>query len=194
MHRVLEGSPEPFTTANLEKRAALSRFQPHGVLISDADGRDERRPFNAAVLDEHRPMHQMAERITAKVQQEADALVDHVRWSGRLTWDAFIRDVVARRTSTDARRHRPRRSRTDGHARQPAPRRQLVLPQPRRDDLRQRFEQRLRRHIGRGEPGSLAQLMASVPATEATMPHQQVRSGCSPSLPRAWRPSVRWRC
>src|SRR5687767_12119774 len=34
MDRVLGQTPEPFATATLEKRAALSRFEPHGVLIS----------------------------------------------------------------------------------------------------------------------------------------------------------------
>lgn len=34
VHRVLNGSPEPFTPASLEKRGALGHFQPAGVLVS----------------------------------------------------------------------------------------------------------------------------------------------------------------
>src|SRR5215208_3128453 len=34
VRRILAESPEPFATANREKVAALSHFQPHGVLIS----------------------------------------------------------------------------------------------------------------------------------------------------------------
>src|SRR5215213_9509014 len=46
--RVLAESPEPFATANREKRAALSHFQPHGVLISHGPERSDRRRFNEA--------------------------------------------------------------------------------------------------------------------------------------------------
>jgi hypothetical protein len=48
--RVLEGSPEPFAVASREKRAALSHFQPQGVLVSHGAERIDRRRFNEAVL------------------------------------------------------------------------------------------------------------------------------------------------
>ena len=51
LRRVLDQSPETFSTANREKWAALASFQPHGVLISDPDQRAQRRPFNERVLD-----------------------------------------------------------------------------------------------------------------------------------------------
>jgi hypothetical protein len=49
VHRVLDGSPEPFATASSEKRAALAHFQPRGVLISHGPERADR-------LDPEKPL------------------------------------------------------------------------------------------------------------------------------------------
>lgn len=174
VHRVLDGSPGTFATANLEKRAALSHFQPHGVLISDASERSHRRPFNEAVLDEHEPMHGMAEQFTAKVRDEAAELRAQMRRTGVLTWDDFVIAwwrVVRRIVLGDAAR--------DDHAltdmltglRRDA---NWSYLKPKRDDLRERFLRQLRGHLDRAEPGSLAHLVASLPATGATAPEQQV--------------------
>ncbi|GAB3584667.1 cytochrome P450 [Amycolatopsis endophytica] len=82
--RVLAGSPEPFTPANLEKRAALSQFQPHGVLISREPERARRREWNERVLETDRPTHHLAPSVEAKVAEEFAAL-----GPGPLDWDAF---------------------------------------------------------------------------------------------------------
>jgi cytochrome P450 len=49
-----------------------------------------------------------------------------------------------------------------------------AFARPKRTGLRERFDARLRHHLERAEPGSLAEMVASVPVTEATSPHQQV--------------------
>lgn len=54
VHQVLETSPHPFAVATVEKRAALAHFQPHGLLITPGDLREDRRRFNEAVLDTER--------------------------------------------------------------------------------------------------------------------------------------------
>lgn len=74
VQRVLAASPEPFATATREKRAALGRFQPHGVLISDAADRPDRRRWNEAVLDTARPVHHLAGPLTDVVREEARGL------------------------------------------------------------------------------------------------------------------------
>jgi cytochrome P450 len=174
VHRVLDGSPEPFATANREKRAALSHFQPHGVLISDAEERADRRPFNEEVLGESHPMHAMAGRFTEVIREEAAGLVSHASGSGTLDFDAFIDAwwrCVRRVVLGDAAR--------DDHAltdmltelRHDA---NWAYLKPRKDELRQRFERQLIGHLRRAEPGSLAELVAEVDAPVGTVPHQQV--------------------
>lgn len=82
--RVLAESPEPFTPANLEKKAALSQFQPHGVLISDGRDRDRRREWNERALETSRPTHHLAPSVAAKAAEEFATL-----GPGPLGWDAF---------------------------------------------------------------------------------------------------------
>ncbi|NIH88057.1 cytochrome P450 [Amycolatopsis granulosa] len=82
--RVLARSPEPFTPANLEKRAALSQFQPHGVLISGEPDRARRREWNERALETGRPVHHLAPAVEAKVAGEFGAL-----GPGPLDWDTF---------------------------------------------------------------------------------------------------------
>jgi cytochrome P450 len=174
VHRVLNGTPEPFATANREKRAALSHFQPHGVLISDASDRAHRRPFNEAALDTHSPIHHLAGGFVAQVREEAEILLDVVDRTGRLTWDDFVTAwwrAVRRVLFGDAAR--------DDHAltdmltelRHDA---NWSYLKPKNSDLRARFERQLLGHIRRAEAGSLAELVANLPADERTVPHQQV--------------------
>ncbi|KAK0340185.1 hypothetical protein LTR94_031558, partial [Friedmanniomyces endolithicus] len=54
VRRVLDESPEPFSAASSEKRAALSHFEPEGALISCGRERAERRRFNEEVLEHER--------------------------------------------------------------------------------------------------------------------------------------------
>src|SRR5215212_590087 len=90
VREVLERSPETFVVSNLEKRGALSHFQPEGVLLSDGPVRSERRRFNEAVLDSARPVHQLLVAIVGKVREEADHITEAADAAGVLTWDDFI--------------------------------------------------------------------------------------------------------
>src|SRR4051794_6119460 len=89
VNRVLDGSPEPFATATLEKRAALSRFEPHGVLISHGAERADRRRFNEEVLDTERPVHRLAADVVATAGEEAAPLLEALRQPAGLGWDGF---------------------------------------------------------------------------------------------------------
>ena len=70
-HRVLDASPDPYATAAREKKAVLGRFEPHGVLISDAADRPERRRWNEVVLDTSAPLHHLAGPMVTVVREEA---------------------------------------------------------------------------------------------------------------------------
>lgn len=54
---VLDLSPDPFSPASAEKRAALRHFQPRGVLISGPDERPALRDWNERALETGRPVH-----------------------------------------------------------------------------------------------------------------------------------------
>ena len=84
----LDGTPEPFTPASREKRAALSRFQPTGVLISNASHRAIRRPLNERVLETGSDLHTLAPRFSVVVEAEIAHLLDEIS-DGLLTWDDF---------------------------------------------------------------------------------------------------------
>lgn len=157
---VLDGSPEPFATANREKRAALARFQPHGVLISDAVARPGRRRFNEHVLDTPDPVHRRADELLAPVEDEAEALLRAARAAGGLTWSIFavgwwrlVRRLVL---GVSAREDHAvtdllARLRADANW-------AYVKPSPHR--LGNQFLARVREYLDRAEPGSLAGLIA----------------------------------
>jgi Cytochrome P450 len=172
--RVLEASPEPFVVANREKRAALSHFQPHGVLISHGAERADRRRFNEAVLDSGRPVHRLATELLMKVREEALSITAATERSGSLTWDEFaagwwrmVRRVVLGDGASEDHHLTDllRALRKDAN---------WAYLKPKRTGLRVRFLHRLEGHLSRAEPGSLAALVASEPATPGTDPSQQV--------------------
>ncbi|WP_158843633.1 cytochrome P450 [Saccharothrix deserti] len=162
--RLLAESPEPFALATREKKAALAHFQPHGVLISTGAERARRRAVNDDVL---RP-----EKIDVPgiVGDEADLLLRHARSTGALTWDAFAQSWwrAARRILLGSFA-REDVELTDvlqtlrGNA-------NWAYLHPRREESRKRFEERLRGHLERGEPGSLAGL-GTVDELREQMPH-----------------------
>lgn len=150
--RLLADSPAPFAPATREKKAALAHFQPHGVLVSTGQERARRRAVNDDVLRPDKID------VRAIVADEADLLLRHVRSTGRLTWDSFAqawwraaRRIVlgsfAREDDELTDMLRVLRGNAD-----------RAYPHPRREGLRERFEQRLRGHLERREPGSLASL------------------------------------
>jgi cytochrome P450 len=172
--RVLAGSPEPFATANQEKRAALAHFQPHGVLISHGPERADRRRFNEQVLADPLPIHPLADALLGKVVDEAETLVSQVRDTGRLEWDAYATAwfrAVRRVVLGDA--GRDDHALTDFLAELRAAANWSFL-RPQRRQLRERFFRQLRGHLDRAEPGSLAGVIAETPTTDVTRPEQQV--------------------
>ncbi|HLU29207.1 MAG TPA: hypothetical protein VKZ65_12260, partial [Glycomyces sp.] len=82
--RVLAGSPEPFTSDTVEKHAALGKFQAHGSLISRGRAREERRRFNEAVLETHRPLHHLAGPMLVTIAEECDRLAAEMEDAGGL--------------------------------------------------------------------------------------------------------------
>ncbi|REE95857.1 cytochrome P450 [Thermomonospora umbrina] len=174
VERVLTRSPEPFTPASREKRAALAHFQPHGVLISEGAERAERRRFNEAVLDASEPVHRYGEAFTAKVRDEAERLLDEIDASGELDWDRFrvawwrvIRRVVLGDAARDDSEISDLLTRLRMHA-------NWAYVHPRRRAVLDRFQTRLRGHLERAEPGSLAELVARTPKTSETEALDQV--------------------
>ncbi len=174
VHHVLDNSPEPFATASSEKRAALAHFQPRGVLISHGPERADRRRFNEAVLDADRPLHRLADRFVAVVNEEADELRSSARQRGELVWNDFANTwfrVVRRVVFGDAARDDHELRQLIDALRSDANWAFLKL---RRDDLRHRFYARLDEHLARAEPGSLAHVMTQTRVTDMTEPQQQV--------------------
>ena len=61
VHRILAETPHPFNAASKEKIAALSHFEPKGVLLSEGCERVDRRRYNEQVLEAHRPLHHLSD-------------------------------------------------------------------------------------------------------------------------------------
>jgi cytochrome P450 len=172
--RVLAGAPEPFAPASWEKRGALRHFQPHGVLVSRGEVREQGRAFNESVLDTGHPLHRHAAAITRVVREEAGALRDTAVSGGVLGWDAFITAwwrVVRRVVLGDGARDDHELTddltvlRNAGNWSGLAPRHYAVHA---------RFRRGLSAHLGRAEPGSLAAIMAGTPSAAGTDPVDQV--------------------
>jgi cytochrome P450 len=174
VRRVLEETPEPFTAASTEKRAALSHFQPEGVLISHGADRVDRRRFVEAVLDADRPVHHLAGKFLPVVAEEAALLCSETRRYGALGWkdfDAAWSRVVRRVVFGDAARDDEEVTNLVERLRSHA---NWAFLRPRSDRLRHRFFDRLNHHLARAEPGSLASVMASVPKSGQTAPSHQI--------------------
>lgn len=174
VHRVLNGSPEPFSPASSEKRAALSHFEPQGVLISRGPERTNRRHFNERVLDSDRPHHRLAERFTEVVYEAAEGILYASRRAGELSWNVFadgwfraVRRIVFGDGARDdtALTALINELRGDGN---------WAFMKPKRREVQRQFYSRLEGHLARAEPGSLASIMASTPSTSLTAPEQQV--------------------
>lgn len=168
--RLLAGAPTPFSPSTVEKRAALSHFQPHGVLISDAADRPGRRRFTEAVLQPGRPLHELAAPFARAVAEEAAVLLSEVTHSGELDWDTFnvtwwrlVRRIVLGAGARDdtTLTDQLERLRLDAN---------WAYAHPKRKQLREEFRRRLTGHLDRAEAGSLAAAIAS--AGEDTAPDQ----------------------
>jgi cytochrome P450 len=174
VHRVLHETPEPFSAASSEKRAALSHFQPRGVLISEGKDREVRRRFNEEALDHHHAMHRLVDSFATMVDQEAGRILAAARASGELDWDAFAQGwyrLVRRVVFGDAASEDQELNDLTVHLRQAA---NWAVFHPKDKPAQERFFARIRTYLERAEPGSLAGLIAHMPVQPGTEPDQQV--------------------
>lgn len=170
VERLLRGSPEPFTPATTEKRAALRHFQPDGVLITSGGLRGPRRFFNERVLDTHAPLHRQAGAIGATIEDE----VRRMRPVMVLDWPVFsaaFARIVRRVTLGESARDDVRLTSELDRLRDAA---NWAYLRPRQEGLRQRFQRRVDAYVTRAEPGSLAGMMAGIPAAAGVEPAGQV--------------------
>ena len=174
VHRVLNDTPDPFSPASLEKRGALNHFQPSGVLVSNPQQRQQRRPFNEAALEAGQTVHSHAETMTRAIREEVDALRGHLDFTETLGWEAFSQmwwRIVRRITLGDSARDDTQVTNDLNDLRA---RGNLSYLMPKNRTQRRRFLTTLRRYVEQAEPGSLAAMAASVPATDKTVPEQQI--------------------
>jgi cytochrome P450 len=160
VHRVLEGSPEPFALANREKQGALGQFQPHGVLVSHGEVREERRAVNETVLDTPHPVHRLARDVVARVREEARPVAEEAARTGRLDWSAYSagwRRAFRRVLLGDAARDDQELQRDLDVLRYRANWSYFL---PRSRTRRDRVRRRLAQYVERAEFGSLAGLLA----------------------------------
>ncbi len=161
--RLLADSPVPFALATREKKAALTHFQPGGVLITDpapGHGRQARREWNEQVLQMDVPLHAQAASVAQLAAQEMAPLQQAGRWEWETFASAWWR-VVRRLTLGDGARDDDEL--TDLLS---ALRGRANWAYLRRTDAaaRDRLLDRVQSHLDRAEPGSLA---ATVAATSA---------------------------
>jgi len=174
VRRVLDQSPEPFSAASSEKRAALSHFEPQGALVSCGRERAERRRFNEEVLEHQRSVHHMVASFLPAVDDEAGRILASARDRGELDWDAFNAGwtrLVRRIVFGDGAAGDQEISDMIIALRQAA---NWAFMHPKRTGMRKRFLARIQAYLDRAEPGSLAAVAASVPRTPDTAPNQQV--------------------
>ena len=174
VRRVLDQSPEPFATASSEKRAALSHFEPKGVLISNGAERAERRRFNEDVLDTRRASHHLAQRFLPVVDEEAGRILAIARERGELDWDAFAQGwyrLVRRVVFGDAASDDQELNDWTVQLRQAA---NWAFLHPKKKRVQAKFFARIQAYLDRAEAGSLAAVIARRPNTADTAPEQQV--------------------
>lgn len=168
--RVLAGTPDPFTPATTEKRAALRHFQPHAVLISSGAERADRRTFNEQVLQPEHTTHPLAPHIVEIVREETAALVQHEE----LTWDQFNRHwwtAVRRIVLGETARHDEALTDLLGRLREAG---NWAYLHPRRRADRARFRAQVAHYVREADPNSLAALVHATPAPGDVDPAGQV--------------------
>lgn len=167
--KVLAGTPIPFSPATVEKRAALSHFQPHGVLISDPGARAARREFTERVLEPGRELHELAGPWARLISQHVDEpAMSTLDWAtfGRRWWQLVREITLGGDTAQD-------RELTDllGTLRLDA---NWAYAHPKRNRLRKRFLELVRQQVALNRPGSLAAALNATPAAPGTDPAGQL--------------------
>lgn len=174
VRRVLEGSPEPFATAEATKQAALHHFEPKVSLISHGPERTVRRQLNEDVLGHKAAVHKMAEEFLEVVDEEAAGLRRLADDAGGLDWPAFkegwfrvVRRVVFGNAARDDREiiELMEKLRADGN---------MTFLKPVDTEKRDELHRRITEYLKRGEPGSLAAVMAARAPSPMAAPENQV--------------------
>ncbi|WP_299167605.1 cytochrome P450 [uncultured Arthrobacter sp.] len=174
VHRVLAETPEPFTAASSEKKAALAHFQPRNSLISTGRDRTVRRALQDQVLDSSNPVHRLAESFLPVVAEEAEALLRAVDSSGELNWDTFIqswfrvvRRVVFGNAAADDHELTDmlQQLRSDAN---------WSILKPRNRRLRPRFLAAVGQRMEAAPPGSLASVMSGMDNEGVAAPVEQI--------------------
>jgi hypothetical protein len=173
-HRILTAPAEQVLVATHEKRAALRRFQPHGVLASPPAERPPRRRYNEQVLHNGEPLHPLAETIATKAGEEAAQMVTQARARGTLDWQTFAHywwRLIRRVVLGDHAQHdqtlldQLTKLRRDAN---------WAWFAPHHERLRRAFQHRLDTHLHHHEPGSLAGCIGRTDAAQGTFPGEQV--------------------
>lgn len=172
--RMLEDTPSPFAPAGMEKRGALEQFQPHGVLTSQGPERLRRRAFNEAVLEMDHPVHGAAESFLPAIVEEARALALALGDDADLTWKRFSRsfhNTVRRVVLGDGARDDRRTTDLLDRLRAAA---NWSYLHPTRERTRAEFLDRVREHLDRADPASLAATIAAHDPDSDIHPESQV--------------------
>lgn len=169
--RLLAETGTAFTTANKEKTAALSHFEPQAVLITRGKERAERRRFNEEALDYPATDHHLCSAFTTAVNEEAEALlaVDELTWPRfHAAYQRIVRRIVLGDSARDDERitRLQDRLRADGN---------WFMLHPKRHALRRELFARTRHYLELPEPGGLARAAAETPQTTATDPVAQMQ-------------------
>jgi cytochrome P450 len=174
VRRVLDESPDPFATASTEKQAALAHFEPKNALVSHGPERTARRQLNEQVLEPYHATHPLSERFLPILDEEVGLLLEQVDQVGELRWkdfsDAWFR-IVRRIIFGDSARDDTRITDLMAELRSAG---NWAFLHPRRTDLRDELHRRIRSYLERGEPGSLAAVMASRLRSPMQAPENQI--------------------
>lgn len=152
---MLAGAPTPFSPATWEKRAALRRFQPHGVLISQGGERAQRRTINEEALEPGRELHHLTAHWTGPINAGAADLPALVRWQDFSTaWWRIVRQLTLGGDTAEDREVTELLDTLRQQANW-----SYLLPEPRR--RRSRFRSLVHRQVALNRPGSLASALGT---------------------------------
>ncbi|MDB5474488.1 MAG: cytochrome [Devosia sp.] len=171
---VLEGSPEPFKAATLEKRAALGHFEPAAVLASHGPERTTRRRLNEQTLETGCEMHSLAEQLAGVIAEEMDLVAGQAKSQGVLDWDGFFTGwfrMVRRIVLGDAARDD---SELTDMLQDLRYRGNYAFLRRKDHASRDVLLQRLQDYVERAQPGSLAGRMAAAWTHPSQKPNHQL--------------------
>ncbi|MFF7019794.1 cytochrome P450 [Streptomyces klenkii] len=171
VRRMLSETNVSFTTANREKAAALSHFEPGALLITPGALKAERRTFNEAAIERCVAGPWFHEACRAAVEEEIRPLLA----GHTLTYDRFraaYQRIVRRIVFGDAARDDERitelrdKLRSDGN---------WFMLHRKRHRLRAELFVRCRRYVDLPEPGGLARAVRATPAAAEIDPVAQMQ-------------------